>query len=162
MSRRLFVLIPALLLLALLAPVLPAPEAWAEEGAEAGDDLEAKIKAKFEHILELMRQNEEALLRLSAGKDGQPRRVDVEIPPPPAGAGQGAAGEGAGSAGTGSTGTGGEAGGESGAEGGEGAKGAVEGTEAIRQEMQRLLESMTRGAGTIPEEIKELVQLIPT
>jgi len=150
MPRRLFALLPLLLLLALLAPA-----ARAEDGGEGGNDLEAQIKAKFERILKLMRENEDALLRLSAGKDGQPRSVDVEVPPPS---------EGAAGSGSGEKGAGGEKGaaGEKGGSGASGAKEAGEGAEAIRREMKRLLEGMTQGAGTIPDEIKELVQMIPT
>jgi hypothetical protein len=98
-----------------------------------------------------MRENEKALLLLSTGKDAQPKKVDVEVPPPEGDA----SGQGGGSGSSGSSGssgeTGGEAGGESGGAGGEAGR-----------KLDDLLRGARQGAEGIPDEIKELIQMIPT
>lgn len=75
--------------LRILAPVLVmlmgaafclAPAAVAEDGPEQGEDLKAKIKKQMAEILELMKQNEQALLELSTGGDASTRRIDVPVP----------------------------------------------------------------------------------
>lgn len=130
--RFAYALLPALLL------ALTAPTASAEDGA--GQDTKAKIKAKMEKILELMKANEKALIELSVGKDAKPKRVDIDVPPPESAAG--------GSGGSG--GSSGSAGGSSGSSGG----GAAE-------KLEELLKQMQQGGG-IPKELKELVEMIPT
>jgi hypothetical protein len=115
-----------------------APTAIAEEGG--GDDLEKKIKAKMERILELMKKNEEALLELSTGSAAETKRVDVPVPP--------------------AEGTEGPAGnqGSSGADGkGEGKSTGAEAEKALRE----LAEGQRKEGGTIPGELRELVELIP-
>lgn len=126
-----------------------AGAARAEDGP--GSDLEDKIRKQMQHIRELMEANERALFELSTGKDAKPKEVDVTLPPPDgssggAGASGGSGGEGA------SGGAGGTAGG-----GGEGAA----------KEIERLLEELEKasegsGGGVIPDELKSLVEMIPT
>lgn len=136
-TRMAFALLPALLI------ALAATPALAEDGA--GQDVKAKIKAKMEKILELMKANEKALIEMSVGKDAKPKRVDIDVPPP-----DGAA--------SGSSGSGGDAGssGTSGSSGSSGAEGA-----SAAEKLEQLLRDMQSG-GTIPKELKELVEMIPT
>lgn len=56
-----------------------APSAFAEE--EEGNDLSKQIQEKMEKILELMKSNETALLKLSTGKEAVTKKVDVPVPP---------------------------------------------------------------------------------
>ncbi len=59
------------------------------EGEEGMDEVSAKVKAQMEKIIRLMHENEEALLRISTGKQAKkPEPVDVkppEVPPRPGG-----------------------------------------------------------------------------
>ena len=115
-----------------------APTAHAEEGEAAGGDLKKKIQQKMEKILKLMRENEEALLKLSTGKSAKTKRVDVDVPPP----------DGAGNKG-----------GASGATGTSGSEGAS-GKDAAK-ELEKLLETVSEKGGSIPSELKQLVEMIP-
>jgi len=126
------------LLLMLAGAVLLAPSAFAEEGEGEGpgNDLKKKIQAKMEKILKLMRDNEAALLKLSSGKAAATRKVDVEVPE---GQPQGGADKN------------GEA-----KKGGEGAEG-----ENAAKEIEKLLESVSKKGGSIPDELKQLVEMIP-
>lgn len=142
--RFAYALLPALLL------ALTAPTASAEDGA--GQDTKAKIKAKMEKILELMKANEKALIELSVGKDAKPKRVDIDVPPPESAAG--------GSGGSGGSAGGGSAGGSSGSAGSEGSSGGAAGGGAA-EKLEELLKQMQQGGG-IPKELKELVEMIPT
>ena len=134
---------PALLLATclLLGGVLAlfAPAAHAEE--EAGGDLKKKIQAKMEKILELMRENEAALLKLSTGKAAATKKVDVEVP------------EADGKKGSG----------QKGAEGASGSAGSAgaKGDGAAAKEIEKLLETLSKKGGIIPDEIKQLVEMIP-
>jgi len=126
----------AILLLPLFLVALAVPaRAEGEEGA--GGDLKEKIKKKMEGILELMKQNEAALLRLSTGKSAQTTKVEVEVPDqPPSGA--------------------------SGSEGSSGAAGASgsKGTE-IGEKLDELIKGQREGGGQIPDQLKQLVEMIP-
>jgi hypothetical protein len=129
--------------LALLASVAAAiafsPFAHAEEGEGGGGDLQKKIQAKMEKILELMRANEAALLKLSTGKAAATKKVDVEVPDAP------------------------KAEGASGTKGSDGAGASGEGTSGkdVTKEIEKLLESVTHKGGSIPDEIKQLIEMIP-
>ena len=147
LRRIAYGLLPALLL------ALAATPASAEDGA--GQDTKAKIKAKMEKILELMKANEKALIEMSVGKDAKPKRVDIDVPPPD-GASSSSSG-GSGSSGSGGAGSGGA--GSSGA-GGEGAAGGATGIGAAKK-LEELMRDMQAG-GTIPGELKQLVEMIPT
>ncbi len=136
-------------LLAGVALWLAPATARAEEGPEL-DEASKKVMEQMERVLELMRQNEEALIQISAGARDKPRRVEVEIPDvPPA---DGASGNGDGNSSAG--------------EGGQGSQGAGGGstTEGGR-EVARALEEIIRGqrsaSGQIPGELEELVRLVP-
>lgn len=144
-SLALFALVAAALA---FAPSAYAPSAYAEDGPEAGGDLKKKIQEKMEKILQLMRENEEALLKLSTGKAAETRKVDVEIP-------DGDAKKGGGSDGAKSDG----AEGASGSSGSKGAAGST-GEDAVKK-MEQLLESVSKKGGSIPDEIKQLVEMIP-
>ncbi len=160
---------------ALLLPVSHAA-AEGEEGEGAPDDLKAQIKAKIEKIIELMGENEGALIELSTGGKGKTRRVDVEVPtPPPSGSGSGESGTGnsgnsgggnSGNSGSGNTGTEGSSGG--GTAGTEGSSGAgTAGTGASRtgaevvRKLEELLKSQRSTSSQIPGEIEELLKMIP-
>jgi hypothetical protein len=117
--------------LGLLGLVAWAPVARAED--EPGGDLKAQIKKKMEAILELMRANEEALLKLSTGSAAETKRVDVPVPE-------------------------GEQGGQ--AESGNGAAGGQQGKEAA-EALRRLLDDQRSKGGRIPDELKQLVEMIP-
>lgn len=130
-----------------------AAAAHAEDGA--GSDLEQKIRQQMQHIRELMEANERALFVLSTGKDAKPKAVDVTLPPPNGSSGN----------------SGGDAQGGSGSEGGtsagsSGNAGASGGEDAAR-EIQKLIEGLDQaskgaGGGMIPDELKKLVEMIPT
>ena len=127
------------LLVMLAGAVLLSPAAFAEDGEGAGNDLKKdlkkKIRAKMEKILKLMRDNEAALLKLSTGTAAKTRTVEVEVPegqPEGGKAGEGAAGTKSGPSG----------------------EGAV-------QEIEKLLESVSKQGGSIPDELKQLVEMIP-
>ncbi len=156
-------------LLAVLAVGLAAPVARAEGEDEAGGDARAKIKAKMERILRLMRENEEALLKLSTGSSAATRKVDVDVPPPQDAGNAGSDSSGSGSSGSGSSGSGssgsGSSGSESGAESGSasGTSGTSGGSPAgTGAEVVRGLDDITRSSGGIPDELKQLVEMIPT
>ena len=137
-----FAALPAFLLLA-GALALFAPAAYAEDGADDGGDLKKKIQAKMEKILALMGENEAALLKLSTGKATATKKVDVEVPD--ADGKKGAGSEGA-----------------SGAAGGSGSSGAAGATgKSASEEITKLLETVTKKGGSIPDEIKQLVEMIP-
>lgn len=150
---------------AALVLVLGAGTARAEEGGAPGDDVRAQIKAKMERILKMMRENEDALLRLSSGREAATRKPEIEIPPPQEGAGE--SGQGADSAGNGGeSGRSGSQGGGAGEEGNPGA-GGPSGTEGgalpgSGGEAVRTLDEILKGTEPIPDEIKQLVQMIPT
>ncbi|MGE0190717.1 MAG: hypothetical protein AB7T63_01635 [Planctomycetota bacterium] len=130
-----------------------AGAARAEDGP--GSDLEEQIRKQMQHIRELMEANERALFELSTGKDAKPKEVDVTLPPP-----------------DGSSGGAGGSGGSAGGSGGEGASGGAGGTaggggEGAAKEIERLLEDLEKasegsGGGMIPDELKRLVEMIPT
>lgn len=127
------------LLLSLALLLAPGVAAAEDEGA-GRDDLKAKIKKKMEEILELMAENERALLELSTGADGKPRRVDVEVPDvPPA----------KGASGTGSDGSSGSSG------------GATKSGEEIARRLRELIEGQRGRGQRIPKEMEELLRMIP-
>lgn len=138
----------SLVLFALIAAALAfAPAAYAEDGEQGGGDLKKKIQEKMEKILQLMRDNEAALLKLSTGKAATTRKVDVEIP-------DGTTSKGSGSGDP----SGDKADGSSGKS--DGSSGAAKGEDAVKQ-MEKLLESVSKKGGSIPDEIKQLVEMIP-
>ena len=163
-------------LFACTALVLPISHASAEDEEGAPDDLKAQIKAKIEKIIELMGENEGALIELSTGGKGKTKRVDVDVPTPPpssSGSGQsgtgnsGSSGEGSsGNSGTGTSGSeGSSGGGTAGSEGssgtgtaGTGASGT--GAEVVRK-LEELLKSQQSTSSQIPGEIEALLRMIP-
>ena len=129
----------SLALFALIAAALAfAPAAYAEDGEQGGGDLKKKIQEKMEKILQLMRDNEAALLKLSTGKAATTSKVDVKIPDEIP---DGTTGKGSGS--------GDKSGGSSG-----------KGEDAVK-EIEKALESLSKKGGTIPDEIKQVVEMIP-
>ncbi|MDJ0522218.1 MAG: hypothetical protein QNJ90_09110 [Planctomycetota bacterium] len=125
-----------LLLLPLLLVALAVP-AWAEDEEPSSNDLKERIRKKMEGILELMRENEKALLKLSTGTAAKTKKVDVEVPDSPKGKSGGAAGS------DGNSGT-------TGAKGGE-----------IGRKLDELIEGQRKSGGKIPDELKQLVEMIP-
>jgi hypothetical protein len=140
MKARKFLFRSALLLL-LAGAVAFAPAAWAEDEGAPPDDLKAKVKKKLEKVLELMRQNEVALLKLSTGGAAAPKRVDLE--PPPQNGGESSGGESSGSA----------AGGDS--------NGAGPSSEEISRKLDELIKGQQGASGPIPDELKQVVKMIP-
>lgn len=122
---------PVAIVLLIVGALVAAPAAFADD--EEPQSLEQKIKEKMERILELMRQNEKALLKLSAGIQAETRRVDVPVPD--------------GQDGNASSGTDAQ---------GPGAAG-----KKAAEELQRLMKSSRQEGGRIPDELKELVEMIP-
>ena len=126
----------------LAAAIAFSPSAYAEEGEGGGanDELKKKIQQKMEKILELMRENEAALLKLSTGKAAETKKVDVEVP------------EGTSSAKKDPKGSDGA----SGEKGKSGSKG-----EAAGKKIEELLAGLSKKGGSIPDEIKQLIEMIP-
>jgi len=126
-------------LLLACALFLAQPTAYAEPEGE--EDVSAKIQKQMQKIIELMRQNEQALLDLSTGKDGRPVRVDVTPPELPESAVPG------------------ESGSEKSGSQGEGAdpKG---GSDAARA-LEELIRSQRKTSEQIPDELEELVRMVP-
>jgi hypothetical protein len=126
--------------LGLLLPALALSASFAEDGEPPEDDVSAQVKAQMEKIIRLMRENEQALLELSAGRDATPKPVDVEVPegqePPPSGS---------------------SSGGERG-----GSQGAPRGGEAVRQALEEMIRGQRQSSSGIPGELEELVRMIPT
>ena len=131
--------------------VFLAPRALAADEPPDGEDLEAKIKAKMQEILKLMRENGKAILDASQGGGARPKGVEVTPPPP----------EGQPPSGTPPSGTP--------PPGGNPPPGGKEGTEPggtgtdVRQRMEELLKQLSsKGtAGAIPKELEALVRMIP-
>ena len=138
----------ALLLLPLLMLAFAVP-AWAEDEEGATNDLKARIQKKMAGILELMKQNEAALLKLSTGKNAATKKVDVEVPDPQA----------AGSSSDGTSGGSSSGGSSSGGEGTSGASGTKGGE--IGKKLDELIRGQRKAGGAIPDELKELVEMIP-
>ena len=116
--------------------------AWAEDEGAQPDDVQARVKKKLEKVLKLMRDNEAALLKLSTGQAAVPKKVDIEPPPQNDG----------GSAGEGSKGAGSSSGGASG--------GGLSGEE-ISKKLDEMIKGQRGAGGTIPDELKQVVQMIP-
>ncbi len=142
---------------------------WDARPARAGDEppggggIEAKIKKKMQEILKLMQENERVLLRVSTGKAGDARRVDVDVPHPPSKKGRdGRAGSGSSGAGgtSGGSSAGGSSGGAAGKGGQAGGAGGPSGGEAVRK-MRELIEGQKRNGGKIPGEMRHLLRMIP-
>ena len=150
MKARKFLFRSALLLL-LAGAVAFAPAAWAEDEGAPPDDLKAKVKKKLEKVLELMRQNEVALLKLSTGGAAAPKRVDLE-PPPQSG------GDSSGSSTSGSNTSGSNSGSSA---GGGDSKGAGPSSEEISRKLDELIKGQQGASGTIPDELKQVVKMIP-
>jgi hypothetical protein len=116
---------------ALLLSARPAP-AQPEEGGPA-EDLLARVVRQMEKVLELMRENEAALLAVSTRGGEAPRPVEVK---PPEGDGRPS-----GAAPT--------------------AEDPAARAEAIRRRMDELLRGQEGTARRIPAELEELVRMIP-
>jgi hypothetical protein len=143
----------ALLAAGCLFVAAPYARAADEPGPE---DPRAKLKAQVEKILKLMRENETALLEASMAGGAAPKGPDVKVPevppapgapgappetsppgtPPPSGAGSEGTPSGGGSAGT---------------------RG-----EEIRKRLDEIIKGQQSGSSQIPEELAELVRMIPT
>jgi len=116
-----------------------APAGFADDEPAQGNDIRDKIKAQMQKILDLMKANEQALLKLSAGDDAKTRKVDVKVDTPEGESGSASSSD--------SEGSGSKNGGANG--------------EAIREGLDELLKAQS-GSGSIPPELEELVRMIPT
>lgn len=143
-SRISLLVVPAFVLALVMAPA-----ARAEEGQ--GQDLTKQIQKKMEKILELMKRNEEALLKLSTGQKAKTERVDIEPPPPDGSNSSGSDANGSDSNGSDSNGS------KANGSGGKSGNGNSEGAEAVR----KIEEILRAQGGTIPDELKQLVEMIP-
>ena len=125
----------------LLAGLLFAPIAWAEDGEPEGNDISEEIKKQMDKILQLMKDNQDALIKLSANQDAETKKVDVTVPPSDS---------------------------KDGASSKDGAKGDGQSGEAgtsgqsAAEAIKKLLEGQQKGSTKIPSEIEELLQMIPT
>jgi hypothetical protein len=138
MSRRiLFTAGAALLALGSFA----ARPASAEDESEG--DLRQKIQKQMEKILQLMRENEKALLVASSGGEADPTSPEVVVPP-------GEASKESGEKPSGEP-SGGAAGGDPGTRG-----------EEIRRRLEEVLSGQGAKSRAIPRELEELVKMIPT
>ena len=137
------ILFRSALLLVLAGVVAFAAPAWAEDEGAPPDDLQAKVKKKLEKVLKLMRENEEALLKLSTGSAAAPKKVDLEPPPQ----------DGSGNSGSASD---GESGSSSGGSQGAGASG-----EDVRKKLDEMIKGQQGAGGKIPDELKQVVEMIP-
>jgi hypothetical protein len=134
---------------------LAAPLARADD-APPPDDLKAQLKAQVEKILKLMRENEAALLEASTAGGAAPKGPDVKIPEPPTNPG-----------GTGTPPPSGDktgSGSAGGANGGGGNGSGTAGTrgDEIKKKLEELIKGQQQGASKIPDEIANLVKMIPT
>ncbi len=137
----------------LVGSLLAAPRLAraADEGEEGPTSIEQKLKAQMEKILRLMRENQKALLEAARGSGKKPDGVEVPVPDDPSGMG------GAGS--------------DAGMEGGRPPEGGTPppgGTppaggrgEDIRRRMEEILKTTEQKGGAIPQELEELVRMIP-
>ena len=103
---------------------------------EAGEDIGEKIQKQMQKIIDLMRQNEQALLDLSTGKEGRPVRVDVTPPDLPESE-------------------------QPGASGSSGARPDPKGGEEARKALEELIRSQRKTSEQIPSELEELVRMVP-
>jgi len=110
--------------------------------AESQEELARKLKEQMQKIVELMKENEEALLEASTGARARAHPVDVKVPDlPPAG--------------------GHAKGGDATSPGAQGkAKGKAKGKDAARS-LEELIRNQRRTAGQIPRGLEELVQMVP-
>jgi len=134
MKVRTLLLSPALALLLLAACALAwAPSARADDPGAPPQGLQAQVKKKLEKVLKLMAENEAALLKLSTGRAAVPQKVAVE--PPPDGASLG----------------------------GHAATGALAGASGkeIRRQLEEMIKTQRNAGGTIPDELKQVVEMIP-
>jgi hypothetical protein len=111
--------------------------------ARAEDDdaaIRAKLKEQIEKILRLMKENEDALLRVSTGLSGTPKKPEIELPPS-------------------------SSEGKPPPEGGKEDAPPAEDEEAQRAEIVRRIKALLEGqrevSREIPAELKELIRLIP-
>jgi|GEM_PF-2678186 len=131
-----------------LLPVLAGPvRAEDGEGGDSPEALQAKIKAQMEKVIRLMRENQQALLEASLGSGKKPEGAEVkppdtpEAPPSPSGEA-------------------GMAGGDPGMGGGSPPPGG-EGDD-VRRKIEELIRTTQATGGAIPNELEELVRMIPT
>ncbi|MDJ0975501.1 MAG: hypothetical protein QNJ98_13640 [Planctomycetota bacterium] len=116
---------------ALLAAFAFSSPALAEDEPQP-NDIRDKVKAQMEKILELMKQNQDALLALSANRKAEPKPVDAGIELPPEGKAKQPE-----------------------------ASAAKKGAEAAK-EIEKLLRTTASEGRRIPGEIKKLLEMIPT
>jgi hypothetical protein len=108
------------------------PVARAEEGEPPEESPLGKVREQMEKIARLMRESEEALLRIS--REGGDRPDSVDVPPPP----------------------------EPDAEGSEKAPAPAEEGDEIRERLERLIRESSEAGVAIPKELEELLRMWPT
>ena len=137
----------------LAAGCLTVAAPYARAADEAGpEDPRAKLKAQVEKILKLMRENETALLEASMAGGAAPKGPDVKVPDVPPAPGAPGAPETPPPSGAGSEGT--PSGSGSGSAGTRG--------EEIRKRLDEIIKGQQSGSNRIPDELAELVRMIPT
>jgi hypothetical protein len=124
----------------LFGPLAGVARAEGEE-PDAGN-IEEEIRAQAEKILELMRQNEQAILAASLGSGKKPDGVDVK--PPPAPESEGASKDDATPPPSSKDDDGGTRG------------------QDIGRKIEELIRTTQERGGTIPSELEALVRMIPT
>lgn len=117
-----------------------APAAHAE-GEEGGPSIEEQIKEQMKKVIQLMKENEQAILEASRGSGKKPEGVQV-TPPPDEGSATKPPPEGS---------TGKKPEGEA-----PPAKG-----QDIQKRMDELIKSTQSGGGMIPQELEQLIRMIP-
>lgn len=115
------------------------------EGEEEMDPVSAEVKAQMEKIIELMRENERALLEISTGGKAAPKQVDVDVTPPPSDAG----------------GSSGQASGSEGSEGSQGGESAPERAREAVRALDEVIRTQRQTGAKIPGELEELVRMVP-
>lgn len=138
-----------------LLPVLAGPvRAEDGEGGDSPEAVAAKIKAQMEKVIQLMRENQKALLEASLGSGKKPEGADVEPPETPKAPDAPPSGEG---------GEGGMAGGPPPPPGGTPPAGGPSGKgDEARRAIDELIRTTQTTGGAIPNELEELVRMIPT
>src|SRR5688572_20646071 len=112
------------------------------EDAEGGD-VEKEIRDQMEKVIQLMRENEKAILEASLGSGKRPEGVDVKPPEAPEAPSSGMEGDAPPSNGMGE-------------------EGPTGGPDEVKRRSEELIRTTEQRGGSNPGDLQELVRLIPT